>query len=403
MASDAPVRQAYLWTSILNAPFWALYGLLLFILHKDLHASAFAITLLIALRPIASLFSIYWSALVYQRPDRLRANVIAAGLFGHLSFFFVPFFAPPWFLVTASTLYMLFTRGIVPAWMEILKMHVPNLKRERLFSLGSVISYLGGIILSLFFGSWLDLDSSCWRFLFPITALLSLCGTFVQWRIPMPKQIEKSSPRPLKETLLHPWKMSWQLMQTRPDFWKYQIGFLLGGSGLMILQPALPTFFLDRLHLSFTELALAFSICKGFGFASTSHLWAGWMSRFSFYRFSSFVTLLAALFPPLLLLAQWKLGWIYIAYLIYGIMQAGSHLSWHLSGPYFAKQEESSSYTAANLLAGGLRGLIIPFLGSFFCLALNAPVVLILGSLLSAAAFFQLNHVHRKEATKIAT
>ncbi len=396
MAFDAAVRRAYLWTNILNAPFWALFGLLFFILHKE-HASALTIALLVALKPTASLFSIYWSALVHERPDRLRANIIAAGCLGHLPFFLVPFFAPHWFLVAAGTLYMMLMRGIIPAWMEILKLHIPQLKREKLFSLGSVISYLGGmVILPIFFGKWLDFDSNSWRFLFPITALLSLFGTFVQWRIPIPKEIEKKNTRHLKESLLHPWKTSWQLMKQRPDFWQYQIGFILGGSGLMILQPALPTFFLDELNLSFTKLAVAFSVCRGLGFALTSRLWTSWMKRFSLYRFSSFVTLLAAFFPLLLLLAKIQLGWVYGAYLIYGIMQAGSHLSWHFSGPYFAKEKDSSSYSTANLLAVGLRGVIIPFLGSFLCVISSPIAVLGIASILSVGAFLQLSYAHKK-------
>lgn len=402
MAFDVPVRRAYLWTNILNAPFWALFNLLVFILHKDLHASALTIALLVALKPAASLFSIYWSALVHERPDRLRVNVIAAGCLGHLPFFLVPFFAPPWFLVAAGTIYMMLMRGIIPAWMEILKLHIPHFKREKLFSLGSVISCLGGVVLPIFFGKWLDFNSSSWRFLFPITALLSLCGTIVQWRIPIPKEIEKKQNNlPIKELLIRPWKTSWKLMKTRPDFWKYQIGFILGGSGLMILQPVLPTFFLDQLNLSFIELAVAFSVCKGLGFVLTSRLWTSWMNRFSVYRFSSFVTLLAAFFPLGLLLGKIQLGWVYAAYLIYGVMQAGSHLSWHFSGPYFAKEKDSSSYSTANLLAVGLRGLFVPFLGSFLCGLFNPASVLVIASILSIGAFLQLTHAHKKMAIPI--
>ena len=38
-------------------------------------------------------------------------------------------------------------------------------------------------------------------------------------------------------------------------------------------------------------------------------------------------------------------------------MQAGSELSWNMSGPLFSKQEESSSYTSVNIVTAGIRGL----------------------------------------------
>lgn len=395
MELDRRVKSAYLWTSFLNAPFWALYGMLLFILYKDLHASAFEISLFIALKPGVSLLSIYWSSLVHKRPDRLRINVVAASLLGHLPFFIIPFFAPVWFIIAAGAFYLMLTRGVIPAWMEILKLHVPDLKRERLFSLGSAISYIGGVLLPLFFGKWLDIDSNSWRLLFPITALISLCGMFFVLRIPVPKETPKLPSRAMKEVLLHPWKKSWEIIRTRPDFWRYQIGFMLGGGGLMIMQPAFPSFFVDRLNLSYTELAIALSICKGIGFALTSRLWAAAMSRFSIFRLSSAVTLLAGLFPLALLLAQVNAGWVYAAYLIYGVMQAGSELSWHLSGPHFAKNEDSSSYSAVNVLTVGLRGLVAPFLGSILCASAGAPIVLILGGLLCIAASLHLNRAQR--------
>lgn len=390
MEPDKRVKSAFLWTSVLNAPFWALYGMLIFILYKDLHATAFEISLFIALKPGVSLLSIYWSALVHKRPDRLRINVIAATILGYFPFFIVPFYSPTWFLIAASAFYMMLVRGVIPAWMELLKLHVPNLKRERLFSIGSAITYAGGIVLAIFFGQWLDSDSGSWRLLFPLAALISLPGIFFVWRIPVPKELPETLTPSAKELLLHPWKKSWQLVRTRPDFWRFQLGFMIGGGALMIMLPALPSFFVDNLNLSYTELAIALSICKGIGFALTSRIWASAMGRFSIFKLSSVVTLLAGLFPFALLLAGINVGWVYGAYLIYGVMQAGSELSWNLSGPHFAKNEDSSSYSAVNILTVGLRGLAAPFLGALLCANMGAPFVLILGGLLCAVASLQL-------------
>jgi len=70
---------------------------------------------------------------------------------------------------------------------------------------------------------------------------------------------------------------------------------MLGGGGLMIMQPALPAFFLGELSLSYTTLAIALAACKGIGFTLTSRLWAGLLNKLNIFRFSSHVTILAAL------------------------------------------------------------------------------------------------------------
>lgn len=377
-----------------------MYALLLFILSKDLNATPLQITALIALKPIVSLFSPYWSALVHQRPDRLRSNVILASLIGHAPFFLFPWVTNPWFLIGSGALFLMLKRGVIPTWMEILKRNLPEQKRHRTFSYGSVLSYLGGAILPIFFGMWMDVDAKAWRLLFPLTSLLSLTGTLFLLRIPIDETPIVKAAFNLKETLIRPWKNAYHLFKTRPDFTKYQIGFMLGGGGLMIMQPALPPFFIGELGLSYTALAIALATCKGIGFTLTSRIWANFINRLSIFRFSAIVTVLAAFFPLALLCAKINISWIYIAYVIYGIMQAGSELSWHLSGPLFARSEESSPYSSVNVVTVGLRGLIAPVCGSFLCSELSPAPVLLIGGVFCLLASVQLGLSHRTAAVQ---
>lgn len=393
--NDRRITQAFIWNNLLKAPFWGMYYLLIFILTKDLGATPFQIATLIALKPIVALFSPYWSALVHKRPDRLRSNVILASLIGHLPFFLFPWISHPWFIIGAGALFLMMTRGVVPAWMELLKQHLPEGKREKTFSYGSIFSYVGIVLLPIYFGYCLDRNPSSWKLLFVLTSLLSLAGTLFLLRIKVSATPISKIPFSLKSTLIRPWKSALHLFRTRPDFTKYQIGFMLGGGGLMIMQPALPPFFLGELGLSYTTLAIALSSCKGIGFALTSRIWAQWLDKTSIFRFSSHVTILAALFPVALLLGKFHIGWIYGAYLIYGFMQAGSELSWHLSGPLFARSEESSPYSSVNVVTVGLRGLIAPYLGFFLCGLLSPTLVLSIGGLLCALAGLQLAAAHR--------
>lgn len=390
--------HAFIWTSFLKAPFWGMYALLVFILSKDLQASYLQITCLIVLKPVVSLLSPYWSALVHNRPDRLRSNVILATVIGHLPFFFFPLIDDPWFLVGSGALFLMMKRGVIPAWMEILKRNLPEKKRHSTFSYGSILSYIGGGLLPILFGRWMDVEPGSWKLLFPLTALLSMIATLFLMLIPTPKAPTEKIPFDLKSSLLRPWKNSWHLLKTRPDFTRYQVGFMLGGGGLMVMQPALPDFFIKELTLSYTALAIAIATCKGIGFALTSRIWAAWMDRLSIYRFSALVTLLAALFPVLLLVAKVQIAWVYIAYLIYGVMQAGSELSWHLSGPLFSRKEDSSTYSSVNVVAVGLRGLFAPICGSILCTSFNPTATLLIGGALCALASIQLVSAHGRFA-----
>lgn len=372
-------KRAFFWTYIVNTPFWAILTMMPFIMYQDLKASAWQITFIVALKPAVALFSLYWSAHVSDRPDRLKPNIMWGTVIGHLPFFLFPWISSPWYFIFSFAICMLLARGVVPAWMEVLRLNLPGESRRKHFASVSSICYIGNALFPLAFGWFLDGYFESWRWIFPITALISCSAVFFQWMMPVTHDAEKvteSEWQPLHHHATIPWKKVWVLLKSRPDFVQYQWGFMLGAFGLIVIQPALPHFFMGDLKLSYTEIGAALTVCKGVGFASTSQIWAKWMSKVNIFRFNSLVTLFAALFPLGLMAAKESVIWLYVAYLGYGVMQAGSELSWKLSGPIFSKDADSSLFSSVNVLTVGLRGLFIPFLGSLILLYFGVIPVL---------------------------
>lgn len=394
-------RLAYSWTRFSNTPFWALYTLLSFIMSKDLNATPFQIACVISIHPIMSLFSYYWSAQIQQRRDRLVSNIIWGGVFAHLPFLFVPFIDNPWFFVAASGVYMLFYRGVHPAWLEILKINVPEEARKKVFAYGSAINHLGGGGLAILMGWLMDDYFLIWKWLFPITACIAISAIFFQRRILIKEEVTSSTTRShspsFKERFQEPLKQAWLLMKDRPDFMRFQIGFMLGGSGLMLWKPALPYFFFEVLNLNYKELTIAITLCKSIGYCLALPIWTALMNRINLFSLSASVTALAALFPIGLLMAEQHLLWLYMAYILWGIMQAGSEMSWNLSGPIFSKHEESSIYTGVNVLTIGMRGCLAPPIGSMLAQVFSSSFVLLAGGGLCLLATAQMYYSRAKE------
>ncbi len=416
-------KMAFIWTSILNAPFWVIFNLLPFILYKDLSASPLQITIIVILKPAVSLIALYWSTLIKERKDRLISNLIWGRILSHLPFFFFPFVDNPWFFIASFGLYMTFSRGMMPAWMEVLKLNATGLSRSQIYAYGSSFGHICSAILPLAFGTIMDRYTESWRLVFPVTAFISLTAVLFKWRIPIALTGNETLPNEnttiakglkqgnffsdlrqniteagkkifenfrlfsksgvsIKQQALKPWKDAFELIKRRPDYARFQLGFMLGGSGLIIIQPILPSFFMNKLHLSYTELAAAIALCKGIGYLSASSMWARIMNRIDLYRFNSWVTFIACLCPLCFLCAQSHLMWLYGGYLLYGIMQAGSEMSWHLSGPVFSKEEDSSVYSSVNVLTAGLRGCFVPIIGSMLGMLLGITSVMMTGALL---------------------
>lgn len=389
-------RSAFIWSHVLGVPFWGLANLLSIILYKDMHISGLQITAILALKPMSALLAPYWSQVIYQRPDRMVSNLVWSHLLRYLPFLFIPWIQSPWVMIFAFGFYMMLYRGAIPAWMEIFKRNVPALTRERVVAYGSTIDFCGAAISPFLLGFFLDHYEHAWQWLFPPMALLGLASTWFVWKIPKPMMPQEGVSIPVPgparfgaicwNYLVKPWKHSWHLLRERSDFTRFQVGFMLGGAGLMIYQPALPYFFVDTLDLSYTKMLLAVTLCKGIGFAAAAPFWTRLFGQWDIFRFTGLVTALAAAFPIVLLGAKSEIAFLYGAYALYGIMQAGSELSWHMSGPAFALEKESSVYSATNVFTVGLRGCVAPLLGSLLYAATNASVVMLVGCILCLLA-----------------
>ena len=365
---------AYIITRLLDTPFWAIYNLFIIILFKQAGAASYQIALMVALKPLVSIFSSYWASFTTNRYFFIKKSILYGRFLAYLPFLLFPFIDSTWFFICCYGSYILMQVGMNPAWMELLRRNVPEIERNRVFSIMQTVGYLGGGLLPFLFGWILDGFTDSWRYIFPILALLALPAYFVQRRMVVQPLADENS-RNQSTFLLSPWQKSWQILKEKKDFAKFQVGFFFLGAGLMILQPVIPKFFVEFLNLSFTEMALAVALCKGVGFALSSAYWLKLIKQFDIFVITISVAILASLFPLLLLSSQINILWLYFSYLIYGAMQAGYEMSWNLSGPIFAKETNSAAYSTVNILSVAVRGCFVPFLSTLILENSGAVVV----------------------------
>jgi hypothetical protein len=288
---------------------------------------------------------------------------------------------------------MVFAKAVIPAWMEVIKLNVQGTARERILATGSLFEYLGSALIPITFGWLLDAYPHLWSWILFFTAILGVSSTILLVRIPIaaasiiPTGTDSETLRSsLWKKISDPWKKSWDLMKRQPEFAHFQIAFTLEGAGLMMILTALPMFFIDTLGLSYTEILFAITMCKAIGFSLSTPLWVRNFSKINIFGFCAWVTLLAAGFPILLICATSNVLWVYVAYIVYGVMQAGSELGWHMSGPLFAKEHDSSLYSGTNILSVGVRGCVAPLLGMLIYTYSNSVTVLIVGFFLCLMA-----------------
>lgn len=384
-------RRALLWMNLSNEPFVVLYALLPFILRKDLNASLLQISLLTALRPVLPVFSFYWSARLTNKKHLLRSNLISAWVLGRVPFLFIPWVDSVWYIILCCAVYEFFNKSGIPALIEILKINIPKEAREKTYTFYFVLSFIESILLGLFMGGLLDFHQGSWKLLCCLTALVGLSSFFLQMRVPIPIDSTPltEKPLPIKARIIGPWKEAFRLIKTRPDFAKFQYGFMMGGFGLMLIAPSLSLFYVDELKIGHSELITGRSILMGVGIVLSSYFWRKGLVKLSTSALTLRILIGFGLFPLTLILSSFHIRWFYLSFIFYGIAQAGSHLLWNLSGTLFSKNEDSSQFSRVNILMLGLRGILAPALGGVLCQLFGpVPILMIGGMICFAGAFY---------------
>lgn len=364
---------------ILCGPLEILFTLLVFILSKNLGANPFELTLIVCIKPISSFFAFYVSSVILDNPQRIRSYLLINTIIGSLPCLIYPIVENVWFYIGSYALYMITLRAVYPAWMEVLKCSMEASALSKIISIGTSIAYFMGIILPPIICFYMDMEGNIWRYLFMAFGLLNLMN------IALIMFIKAHAKVPVVKPIISLLEQGWTLLKENPAFAHYQILFFLGGAGIIGSQSVLPFYFKDSLNLSYTQLGIAFSFCKGLSFVLTSPYWAKYANRISLYHLNCVINLFTTLFFAFIMAANSNTNWLFLAYLFYGAMQAGCEMSWNLSGPFFSGPRESTMYSSLNLACVGIRGCICPLLGYLLFVHTGAIPVFIVCTLICLA------------------
>lgn len=380
-AGCVKTKLGLLWMNLSNEPLLALFRLIPFIMRKELDATTFQISLFAMMSPILSVVSFYWGAWLTVRKNQLVPSLIAAWVLARVPFLFFPYINTFWMMFVCCGIYHIFSKASTPALMEILKRNIPKKTREHVFSLYYVLSVLEGIAIGLLLTYGLNICDNNWRVLFLICALISFTSVFVQLQIKIPSQEEEEELPPLlKHIRAQPLKESFRLLKARPDFARFQWGFMVGGFALMLISPVRSIFSADLLAVSIADITTVQFVFVGIGMAASSLMWKRALEVYGIDRITAVLMIGFGVFPLLLLLSSVHIAWFYIAHLAYGIVQGGSHLVWHLSGTIFAQDQNSTPFTTLNVLMIGIRGSVGPALGGLLCYAFGPIAVLLISA-----------------------
>lgn len=381
------MNMLYLLNRVLSSPLEVVYIFLIFIIAKDLGATPLQLSVLACCKPTVSLISAYANRFTFGKPQSIKPFLLICNFIGLLPCLFFPYVENTWFFIASYACFMTTLRASYPAWIEVLKCNLEIKELSKTVAVGSSINYSILTLFPLVFTYFLDQNPGIWKNLFVGMAILQFVFFLILLSVPL-KFIQPQAQEMSGTGSGNVIKESWQILRNNPSFVKYLALFFLGGAGLVAVQPILPIYFNETLHLSYSQLALAFSFCRGAAFVCSTPFWLTYIRRASLYSLNAIVNILSTLFILFILMAQLGSEWLWIGYVMYGAMQAGCELSWNLSGPLFSKQKESIPYSSLNLCFVSFRGMIFPFLGQLIYSWSNSLVLFSFAGVLCLLSVF---------------
>lgn len=379
----------YLISRFLCSPLEAMYTLLIFIAAKELNVTPLQLAVLAGSKPISSLLAFYCSTSVTGKPQTFKKYLICINTLAALPALTFLFIENNWFFVASFAIFMVGLRAVFPVWTTLLKGSMSLEAMSGLQAKAISVQQVFTIFCPLLFGYLIDGDKEIWKYLFLGLGILQIFNSMVMLMLPLPNFLPQNLIESSSSSLLSPmtqWRESWNILKKRSDFTHYLILFFCGGAGLVMMQSSLPLFFKNNLHLSYTTITLAISCCKGIALIASVKLWSNWVNKTSLFRFNFYINIVSCLFIGFILLSNYQTNFLFIAYLLYGAMQAGCELSWNMNGPIFAKDKESTLFSSLNLPLIGIRGLICHSLGQWILFHTSVNVVFIVAGILTVVS-----------------
>ncbi|MDY0151958.1 MAG: MFS transporter [Candidatus Cloacimonas sp.] len=358
------------------------------IARKALHAQDWQLMLMTMIWPISNFLSIWWGRIFEQSAHKSRYFLVA-GVTGRLTLVYAIWITTMNEYLVLLALLFSANSLLIPAQNSIYQKNINVNHRAKVFGYTISLGMLVSVVFTFFSGRLLDVHEQSFRWILVVTGL---CG-FVSSAILSFIRIQEEPgflkrPKVLwRKQLLDPIHRTLSLLKENKQFSSFERSFSIYGMGFIMMQPIIPIYLVDKLHLSYTSNFLAKGVISQLGMLLLSPLIGKLHDRMHPFRFISAGFALLMVFPLLFVLSSLWAGEsvipvviVFVAYLIFGVAMTVVNVSWNMSSIYFAGKDDASMYQSVHVTMTGIRGLIAPILGYTLLKVFNITAVFVVAA-----------------------
>jgi len=334
-----------------------------YIAGNGLGGSVAQITALAMIWPVSNLFSVLASHWLDSTNSHFRAMML--GTVMRLAVALMAFSSSVNTMLLLLFLFFASNSVVIPGTNAALRHRYRRGNRGVLFGWGMSVFNLVSLPASILVGVLLDADFSLYRWLFLAQGIFgagqALCFAMMVRGLKNDGETPSVSVREMFRGLV-------AVFRADREFVLFEAFFMLYGFGFLGIQPAIPFFARDVLHLSYEQYATAKGVLGQVGLVFLGPLLGAGLERIRPFRFTGHMCMLLAGYPLLLAASSLTPGLgvplFYGAWMVYTTAMAGIHISWSMSSMHFAPEGKVATYQGFHVTASAFRGFISPALGS---------------------------------------
>jgi MFS family permease len=384
----------YLGLAIFAAPVVAVTGV---------EASPLELTILVSAFPVGAFLGPLWATL--GRRWGMKKLVVQMAVWANLPLFFLFWVESSALFTALVTVSQLLNSAMRMGQSSLYRMVYPRELRGRVLGRLTFWTYLTMVPSVLLTGWLLDKGRQMYQVLYPLAGLCGLVGCYyyqmlvVPHHPPHPRRSIRSSVRGVE-----------RILREDRQYLLFQFAFFLSGSAFFMSTHVILLLTRERFGFNALELALWLSVVPQLLLAVGSPVWGRVLDRVGIVRCRLLISCimtgyLASYFGGV---ATGLPVLIYLGSLLQGMSNGGGQLTWALASSHFAPRvEDVPLYNGIHFVLNGVRGLVLPWVGSVL-LVLTGPWAVLAATLVSLGSVPVIlrslaagGRVHREPALRV--
>lgn len=338
----------------LTAAMSGLTGPFVAVIARDtLQATDFQIALLSMSGVAGHLFAIYWAKMIEGR--RKMPFAVTAYAIARVPLLFMCLANSRFTFVGLTIAVNLLTSVAAPAYSALMREIYPDSDRARVMGYVRALNWVV-LIAATGLASWL-LGTLTYKVVFPVAGLLGIAGALVFGRIP---SRDASGDADVGHIEFFRDSLS-ILRDDRPFLW-FSAGVFMFGFANFIALPVWTIYQVDVLGVR-TQWAGLYSITVQLSTLVSFLYWGGYVDRSRPEKSVALQTVITIAVPLIYCVSSEP--WMLLpAMLVWGVVCAGTELSYMRGVLYYAPAKRVAQYQALFMVLMGLRGIAGPYIGT---------------------------------------